>query len=97
MSLSSPATDPLLVRLKRLIVSTLRLDDVDPDKIPDNEPLIGGGLNLDSIDALELVVSLEKEFGIKIASSEESRAALASVASLADYIRSHPAQTKGSA
>ncbi len=94
MSHSSPAPDLLLVRLKRLIVSTLRLDEVDPDKIPDNEPLIGGGLNLDSIDALELVVSLEKEFGIKIASSEESRAALASVASLADYIRSHAAESR---
>ena len=96
MSFSSSTSDPLLARLKRLIVSTLKLDDVDPEKIPDNEPLIGGGLNLDSIDALELVVSLEKEFGIKIASSEESRTALASVAALADYIRTHSAKSKGS-
>ena len=70
--------DPLTARLKLLIVETLRLEDVAPADIPDSEPLIGGGLSLDSIDALELVVRLEKEFGIKIASSEEARAAMAS-------------------
>lgn len=79
--------DPLNARLKHIIVDTLRLEDVVADQIPDNEPLIGTGLALDSIDALELVVQLEKEFGIKIASSEESRQALASVASLAEFIR----------
>jgi len=82
-------SDPLLPRLKMLVVETLRLEDVVAADIPDDEPLIGGGLSLDSIDALELVVRLEKEFGIKIASSEESRVALASMASLADYIRKH--------
>ena len=81
--------DPLHARLKILIVETLRLEDIAPADIPDDEALIGGGLSLDSIDALELVVKLEKEFGIKIASSEESRAALASVSSLAAYIRAH--------
>jgi acyl carrier protein len=79
--------DPLIARLKQLIVETLRLEDIAPADIPDSEPLVGGGLSLDSIDALELVVRLEKEFGIKIASSEEARAAMASVASLAAYIR----------
>jgi len=79
--------DPLIARLKQLIVDTLRLEDISPSDIPDDEPLIGGGLSLDSIDALELVVRLEKEFGIKIASSEEARRALASVSALAAYIR----------
>ena len=82
-------SDPLKAKLKVLIVETLRLEDIAPADIPDDEPLIGGGLSLDSIDALELVVKLEKEFGIKISSSEESRAALASVSALADYIRAH--------
>ncbi len=82
-------SDALRSRLKHLIVETLKLDDVTPDSIPDDEPLIGAGLSLDSIDALELVVKLEKEFGIKISSSEESRTALASVAHLADFIRAH--------
>ncbi|HEY1793651.1 MAG TPA: phosphopantetheine-binding protein [Opitutaceae bacterium] len=79
--------DPLTAKLKQLIVETLRLEDISPADIPDNEPLVGGGLSLDSIDALELVVRLEKEFGIKIASSEEAKRALASVASLSAYIR----------
>ena len=79
--------DPLNTRLKHLIVDTLRLEDVKPEQINDEAPLIGSGLALDSIDAVELVVKLEKEFGIKIRSSEESRQALASVASLAAFIR----------
>jgi acyl carrier protein len=79
--------DPLTARLKQLIVETLRLEDVVPEDIPDDEPLVGGGLSLDSIDALELVVGLEKEFGIKIASSEEASRALASVSALAAYVR----------
>lgn len=81
-------SDLLNSKLKTLIVETLRLEDINAADIPDDEPLIGGGLSLDSIDALELVVKLEKEFGIKISSSEESRAALASVNALAAYIRS---------
>lgn len=79
--------DALTHRLKQLIVDTLHLEGVTPAAIPDNEPLIGGGLSLDSIDALELVVRLEKEFGVKIATSEESKQALASVASLVSFVR----------
>ena len=79
--------DPLLARLKQLIVETLHLEDVAPSDIPDNEPLVGGGLSLDSIDALELVVRLEKEYGIKISSSEEAKSALSSVGALASFIR----------
>jgi acyl carrier protein len=87
-------SDALRSRLKQLIVDTLKLDDVKPEDIKDDEPLIGSGLSLDSIDALELVVSLEKEFGIKISSSEESRTALASVAQLADFIRARAPQDR---
>lgn len=79
--------DPLTTRLKHIIVETLRLEDIKPDQIKDDEPLIGSGLALDSIDALELVVKLEKEFGIKIGSSEESRQALGNIAGLAAFIR----------
>ena len=86
--------DPLNARLKTLIVETLKLDDVRPEDIPDDEPLFGSPrFGLDSIDALELVVSLEKEFGVKIGSSEESRRALASVTALAAFIRSHQSGT----
>ncbi len=80
--------DPLIARLKTLIVETLRLDDVRPEDIPDDEPLFGSPrFGLDSIDALELVLRIEKEFGVKIGSSEESRRALATVNTLAAFIR----------
>lgn len=87
-------SDPLFSRLKQLIVDTLKLEDLPAAEIPDDEPLIGAGLNLDSIDALELVVRLEKEFGIKITNSEEARAALASVARLAAFIRARAPKDK---
>ena len=87
-------SDPLVSRLKALIIATLKLEGVRPEDIPDNEPLIGSPrFGLDSIDALELVLTLEKEFGVKIGSSEESRKALASVSTLAAFIRAN--QTKG--
>jgi acyl carrier protein len=79
--------DSLSAHVKRLIVDTLRLEDIQPGEIKDDEPLIGSGLALDSIDALELVVRIEKEYGIKISSAEESRQALASVSTLTDFIR----------
>lgn len=83
-------SDSLNLRLKTLIIEALRLEDVKPTEIPDDEPLFESQrLGLDSIDALELVVRLEREFGIKIGSSEESRKALQSVSKLADYIRTH--------
>ncbi len=82
-------SDPLTLRLKSLIIATLKLDGVRPEDIPDDEPLIGSPrFGLDSIDALELVMTLEKEFGVKIGSSEESRSALTSVNTLAAYLRS---------
>jgi acyl carrier protein len=81
--------DALNLRLNNLVVSTLKLADIQPADIPDDEALIGSPrLGLDSIDALELVLAIEKKFGVKIGSSEESRIALASVATLAAYIRS---------
>lgn len=88
--------DPLVARLKSLIVETLKLDDVKPEDIPDDEPLFGTGrFGLDSIDALELVLKLEKEFSVKIGSSEESRKALASVSTLAAFIRARQVEAKG--
>ncbi len=83
-------SDPSILRLKTLIVTTLKLDGVQPADIPDDEPLIGSPrFGLDSIDALELVLAIEREFGVKIGSSEESRRALTSVNTLAAYLRVH--------
>lgn len=83
-----PSREQLIQELKELIVSSLNLDDIEPEEIEEDQPLFGAGLDLDSIDALELVVSLEKRYGIKIGSSEESKQALASVNALADLIES---------
>jgi acyl carrier protein len=76
-------------QLKQFIVRRLRLERVDPDGIADEAPLFGrgrDGLDLDSIDLLELVVGLEKEYGLKIADVAEGRKALSSVADLAEYL-----------
>jgi acyl carrier protein len=87
-------SDPLILRLKTLIIATLKLDGVRPDEIPDDELLIGSPrFGLDSIDALELVLAIEKEFGVKIGSSEESRKALGSVNTLAAYLRTQQRRT----
>jgi len=73
-------------RIKRLIVDSLHLEGILPEMIEDEAPLFGEGLGLDSVDALELVVALEKEFGIKIKSQEMGREVFTSVLSLSQFI-----------
>ena len=73
-------------RIKRLIVESLHLEGMNPEMIQNEEPLFGEGLGLDSVDALELVVALEKEFGIKIRSQELGREVFSSVATLSRFI-----------
>ena len=80
-------SNDLNLELKKLIVEALDIEDLNPEDIGDDDPLFGSGLELDSIDGLELVLLLEKEYGVKIGSSEESREALKSVNVLADFIR----------
>ena len=72
--------------LKSKIIESLKLQDVTPEQIEDDAPLFGTGLGLDSIDALELVVLLEKEYGIVIKDIEEGRPAFRSARTLADFI-----------
>jgi acyl carrier protein len=72
--------------LKAKILESLKLQDITPEQIDDDAPLFGTGLGLDSIDALELVVLLEKEYGIVIKDIEEGRPAFRSVRTLADFI-----------
>ena len=74
------------VRIKRLIVESLNLEGVRPEMIEDEAPLFGEGLGLDSVDALELVVALEKEFGIRIKSQEIGREVFSSVSTLSQFI-----------
>ncbi len=73
--------------LKAKIIQSLNLQDITPDQIDNDAPLFGaGGLELDSIDALELVVMLEKEYGIVIKDIEEGRPAFKSVNTLTAFI-----------
>ncbi len=72
-------------RVKELIVRRLKLE-IDPATIQDDAPLFGEGLGLDSIDALELVLGLEQEFGIKVEDEEVGVKAFASVNALVDFI-----------
>lgn len=74
--------------LKRLIVETLRMEEVSPEEIIDDEPLFGDeGLGLDSVDALELVVHIEESYGIQIEDEEVGRKVFASINALAEFIR----------
>jgi acyl carrier protein len=72
--------------LKAKIIESLKLQDITPEQIGDDDSLFGTGLGLDSIDALELVVMLEKEYGIVIKDIEEGRPAFKSVRTLAEFI-----------
>jgi acyl carrier protein len=72
--------------LKTNIIESLKLQDITAGQIEDDAPLFGTGLGLDSIDALELVVMLEKNYGIVIKDIEEGRPAFRSVRTLAEFI-----------
>lgn len=73
-------------RIKEIIIESLNLPGTTPEMIHDDAPLFGAGLGLDSVDALELVVALEKEFKIKIQSSEVGGGVFNSVATLARFV-----------
>ena len=78
-------------KLKEMLVRELNIDGVDPKSIGDDEPLFGEGLGLDSLDAVELVVQVQKHFGVEIKDMEEGRAAFASIRTLAAYIEERSA------
>ena len=76
-------------KLKSQIILFLNLTDLTPADIKDDEPLFGDGLGLDSIDSLELIVLLKREYGINIQDPREGRKVLVDINSMADYIEKH--------
>lgn len=79
----------LVLELKESIIEYLGLEGLSPEEIDADAPLFGEGLELDSIDALELVVLLDRNFGIKIEDMEEGQKAFASVTEMAKYVVEH--------
>ena len=82
----SRVTEELMMDVKKLIIERLKLEEIAIEDIDTDAPLFGEGLGLDSIDALELVIGLEKEYGVSIPDAEVGREVFQSVRTIAQYI-----------
>lgn len=81
--------DVLIDKLKGEIIEQLNLEDVKKEDIDNDAPLFGDGLGLDSIDALELIVLLEKNYGIKVANPQDGKKIFQSVRTMAEFIEAN--------
>ena len=79
--------EELIYTLKQQIIEALNLEDMKPEDIDENAPLFGEGLGLDSIDALELIVLMEKNYGIKLQDPAKGKEIFKSINVMADYIQ----------
>lgn len=77
----------LTEKLKEELIELLNLEDIEPSDIDNSEPLFGDGLGLDSIDALEIIVLLEKEYDIKIEDRTQGKEAMYTIDTLAEFIK----------
>ena len=78
--------EELILELKKQIIEVLNLEEMQPEDIDAEAPLFGEGLGLDSIDAVELIVMMEKQYGIKLKDPKEGKEIFKSVATMAEYI-----------
>ena len=78
--------EELVLKLKEQIIEVLKLDDLTPDEIDSQAPLFGDGLGLDSIDALEVIVLLEKQYGIRLANAAEGKTIFTNIENIAKYV-----------
>ncbi len=79
----------LHTELKESIIEQLNLEEMEVSDIENDEPLFGDGLGLDSIDALELIVLLEKDYGIKLSDPQQGKEVFKSINTMADFIEKH--------
>ena len=85
--------EQLIQELKASLIEALNLEDITPEEIENNAPLFGeAGVGLDSIDALEIILILERNYGIRIANPAEGKEIFYSVQTLADYITANRKQ-----
>ena len=82
-------SDELITTIKQMIIDSLRIEGMSPGEIETDAPLFGEGLGLDSIDALQLVVAMEKEFGVVVPDAATGSTVFVSVRSMAEYIAEH--------
>ena len=78
--------EELIIELKKQIIEVLNLEDVQPEDLENDAPLFGEGLGLDSIDALELIVMMEKVYGIKIKDPSAGKEIFKSINTMADFV-----------
>lgn len=81
--------DALIQELKVKLIEQLNLEDIQPDEIDAAQPLFGDGLGLDSIDALELIVLMERDYGIKISDPNEGKKVFLNLNTMAAYIQAN--------
>lgn len=79
----------LILKLKKDLIENLNLEDLSPEDIDNNAALFGDGLGLDSIDALEIIVLIERNYGIKIKDQATGQEAMKSITSLAEFIKNN--------
>lgn len=81
--------EDLKYELKEKIIEALRLDDLVPEDIEDDAPIFKEGLGLDSIDALELMLLMEKNYGIRLSNPSEGKQVFKSITTMAEYVSAH--------
>lgn len=81
--------EQIIEKLKSDLIEHLNLEDLSPEDIDNDAPLFGDGLGLDSIDALEIIVLMERDYGIKIKDQETGKHAMKSIRSLAEFIKNN--------
>jgi acyl carrier protein len=86
--MTTEPTAELKLEIKKLIMQTLSLTDINPDEVDDEEPLFGGtnALTLDSVDAIEIIMALQRTYNVRISDQSQARFTIRSINSIAEFI-----------